>query len=153
MLPAPDGPFAVQELFADAFVVLVPTDSALARSGRALSLSELAELPLVVANGCRYTSHLETQMRERGFEPDVVHRSDDNGTVQGLVAAGAGVAVVPELVAHSGGAPVTVLGIDEPLPPRRIALSWRDDRHLPAVREQFAHEVVQICSELGLKAA
>jgi DNA-binding transcriptional LysR family regulator len=152
-LPAPEGPFAVRELFSDAFVALVPSDSALAGRGRGLSLKELAELPLIVANGCRYTSQLEAQMRERGFEPNVVHRSDDNGTVHGLVAAGAGVAFVPELVAHGGGADVAVLGIDEPLPRRRIALSWRNDRHLPAARETFAHDVVQLCGELGLKAA
>ena len=36
-------------------------------------------------------------MRRAGSEPRFVFRTDDNGTVQGLVAAGIGVAIVPRL--------------------------------------------------------
>jgi DNA-binding transcriptional LysR family regulator len=151
MLPAPEGPFRVRELFADRFVILAPADSEVAGRGR-LSLRELAELPLIAARACRYTSALETQLRERGFEPNVVQRSDDNGTVHGLVAAGAGFAFVPRLVADTVNGELAVLEVDEPLPPRRIALATRRDRHTPAALETFVWEVAATCDELGLTA-
>jgi DNA-binding transcriptional LysR family regulator len=81
MAPVPEGPFAAIELFADPFVVLTATDFALARRDGRLPVRELAELPLIAAQCCRYTSHVAAQLRERGLEPNVVHRSDDNGTV------------------------------------------------------------------------
>jgi DNA-binding transcriptional LysR family regulator len=152
MLPAPDGPFRVTELFADRFVILAAPDSEAARRGRPVSLADLAELPLIAAHACRYTSGLETQLRERGFEPNVVHRSDDNGTVRGLVAAGAGVAFVPRLVADSVNGGLAVLEIEEQLPPRRIAIATRRDRHTPAAFETFVREVAATCDELGLTA-
>jgi DNA-binding transcriptional LysR family regulator len=152
MLPAPKGPFVVHELFAESFVVLVGANSALARRGRPLSLRELAELPLIAAHDCRYTSQLETQLRERGFEPRVAHRSDDNGTVQGLVAAGAGVAFVPLLVADSVNGAVASLVIDEPLPPRRIALAWHSHRAVRAAHDVFVRQATKVSTELGLHA-
>jgi DNA-binding transcriptional LysR family regulator len=152
MLPAPEGPFRVRELFADRFVILAAAGSEVAGRGGRLSLRELAELPLIAAHACRYTSGLEAQLRERGFEPNIVQRSDDNGTVHGLVAAGAGFAFVPQLVADTVNGELAVLEVDEPLPPRRIALATRRDRHTPAALETFVEEVAATCDELGLTA-
>jgi DNA-binding transcriptional LysR family regulator len=149
-LPAPDGPFRMRELFPDRFVVLAAADSEVGRRGRPVSLGELAELPLIAAHSCRCTGRLETQLRERGFEPNVVHRSDDNGTVHGLVAAGAGVAFVPRLVADAVNGELAVLEVAEQLPPRRIVLASRSDRRTPAALDTFVQEVVTICEELGL---
>ena len=150
MLPAPEGPFRVRELFAERFVVLAAPDSEVVRRGRALALRDLAELPLIGAHECRYTTALEALLRERGFEPKVVHRSDDNGTVCGLVAGGAGVAFVPWLVAESANGEVAVLEIEEHLPPRRVGLASHRDRRAPAALDAFAREVAATCVELGL---
>jgi DNA-binding transcriptional LysR family regulator len=150
MLPVPPGGFAVAELFSDPFVAMVAPDSALGRRARRVSLREIASLPLVAARTCRSTGQVEAQMRERGYEPNVVHRSDDNGTVLGLVAAGAGIALVPRMVAAAANGSVAVLEIDERLPSRRVALAWRNDRQLPATRAAFVEEVVETCRDLGL---
>jgi DNA-binding transcriptional LysR family regulator len=150
LLDADELDLTFAELFADPFVAMVPAQSALAADGRRVSLRELGQLPLIAARGCRYTSHLEAQLRERGFEPNVVHRSDDNGTVQGLVVLGAGVAFVPRLVAEAAGGAVAIVEIAERLPPRRVALAWRKDRQLTPAREAFVHQVEQTCAALGL---
>jgi DNA-binding transcriptional LysR family regulator len=150
MLPVPDGRFEVLELFCDPFVAMVAADSTLGRRGRSLSLRELVGLPLIAARSCRTSTQVVEQMRERGFAPTVVHRSDDNGTVLGLVAAGAGVAFVPRLVAGAADGKVAVLDIDDDLPPRRIALAWRSDRYVPAARAAFVRAVEQTCRDLGL---
>jgi DNA-binding transcriptional LysR family regulator len=152
MLPVPEGPFVVRELFAERFVVLAAKGSEIARRGGPVSLRQLAELPLIAAHRCRAMSQLDLQLRERGFEPTIVHRSDDDGTVHGLVAAGAGVALVASLVADAANGDVAVLELEEQLPPRRIALASRDDRRLPAALQRFCDEAAATCSELGLSA-
>jgi DNA-binding transcriptional LysR family regulator len=150
MLPAPGGPFAVTELFADPFVVVAAPGSALPRRGSPLSLCDLIDVPLIAAHACRYTGYAEGQMRERGFEPNVAYRTDDNGTLLGLVAAGAGVALVPRLVAESANGDVVVLELDEPLPPRRVALAWRSDRRVAHSRVAFVDAAGKTCVALGL---
>jgi DNA-binding transcriptional LysR family regulator len=54
-----------------------------------------------------------------GFEPDVVFSSADYGAVQGFVAAGAGVALVPFL-ALAGHAGVTARPVAGATPPSRV---------------------------------
>ena len=53
-------------------------------------------------------------MRRAGTEPRVVFRSDDNGTVQGLVGAGIGVALVPRLTLQPTDGSVEVVEHRQP---------------------------------------
>jgi len=150
MLPLPSGPYALQHVFSDPFVLLVSAEFASARGDAPVSLAELASLPLITSQRCRSLGGIEAQLRERGLEPNIVHRSDDNGTVRGLAAVGAGVALLPYLSAGGSDAAVRVLALDEPLPPRRVALCWREDRHAARARQAFLREVALTCRELGL---
>ena len=128
ILPLPQGPFEAVELFADPIVLMVSTSSPLARRREPVGLEELAGLPLITSHDCRYLNGFEARMHERGYEPDVVHRTDDNGTLYGLIAGGVGAAVGTQLVADGAKGSVATLEIEEPLPPRRVALAWRRDR-------------------------
>ena len=90
-------------------------------------------------------------MHERGYEPEVVHRTDDNGTLYGLIAGGVGAAVGTQLVADGAKGSVATLEIEEPLPPRRVALAWRRDREFPPRHEAFLELVRSVCRDLGLE--
>ena len=62
-------------------------------------------------------------------------RSDDNGTLQGLVAAGFGVALTPLLAIAPGDDRVKALRLVPKVPRRRVAVVWHRDRHRsPAAR-------------------
>lgn len=150
LLPAPPGPFETAELFTDPFVVIVSHDSSFAELCGPVSLAEVAAHPLIAPDPCRYTGDLEVYMRDRGYEPNVVHRTGDNGTLHGLVASGAGVAVVSRLVADSANGIVATLEFEELLPPRRIGLAWRKDREFAPRHEAFVKLVQTICRDLGL---
>ncbi|MFJ4717037.1 LysR family transcriptional regulator [Streptomyces sp. NPDC088785] len=63
-------------------------------------------------------------MRGAGFEPEIVHRADENPTLVALVAAGLGVAVIPRLGRGPLPGGVAVVGLD-PLPRRRVYALWR----------------------------
>ncbi|WP_187369020.1 LysR family transcriptional regulator [Baekduia soli] len=69
--------------------------------------------------------------RDAGFEPDIVFSSADYGAVQGFVAAGAGVALVPYL-ALTGNARVAARPLTGPPPARTLAAITAADGPRPA---------------------
>jgi len=69
-----------------------------------------------------------------GFEPSVSFESDDYQTVQGLVAAGVGVALIPQLALSTVRDDIVVRGLDPASPARRIfAATPRGAAVTPAV--------------------
>jgi DNA-binding transcriptional LysR family regulator len=81
----------------------------------------------------------------RGVLPRIVFRTNDNRTMQALVAAGVGAALVPQLAFEPRDDEVAALPLDADLLPHRIvALAWHRDRHLDPEIEAFV-EVVRDC--------
>jgi DNA-binding transcriptional LysR family regulator len=142
--PLPDGPFDSLELMSDPYVLVVPFDHELA-SRDAASLADLDDLPLVGSSACFSGTQLEDGLREQGFELSFAFRSDDNGTVQGLVAAGYGAALVPLLSVMPGDPRVKVLRLTPEIARRGIAVVWHADRH----RSPAARAFVEIASEVS----
>ena len=121
MPPLLEGPFEAVELLADPYVLLVPAEHELAGATRA-NLADIGDLTLIGNRACRSTALAEGELAQRGVGLDVAFRSDDNGTVQGLVGAGFGVALVPLLATDPRDERISVLELDPEIPPRRIAL-------------------------------
>ncbi len=151
MLPIPDGPFETIELLRDPYVLIARAGSALA-GGRQVRIADLVDEPLVGNRLCRSSALAESALRLRGLEPTVAFRSDDNGTVQGLVAAGIGSAVVPRLAVDETDDRVVVLPLEPALPPRLIGLAWHRDRHRSAAARAFVETAITLCSELAAAA-
>jgi molybdate transport repressor ModE-like protein len=143
--PLPDGPFEALELMSDPYVLLVPADSALAKRTSA-SLDDLGDSALIGSHTCASGVLVDNALSERGYEVDYAFRSDDNGTIQGLVAAGFGVALTPLLaVAAPGDERVKVLRLVPKVPRRKIAVVWHRDRH----RSPAARAFVEIAQEVS----
>jgi molybdate transport repressor ModE-like protein len=147
MLPVEDGPLATVELLADPYVLVIPRKSPLA-NGRRLTIRDFAALPLIGFRSCRNDHRIEAQLRARGFEPSIVFRSDDNPTVQALIAAGVGVALMPRLTVDANDQRTACLEIGGLFPPRLIGLVWHRDRELSAVARALIAMAQQVCSEL-----
>ena len=147
MLPALEGPFETEVLLRDPYVLLVPAAHDLAGLGRA-SLTELGELTLIANRACRSTALAEGELVQRGVTVDVAFRSDDNGTVQGLVGAGFGAALVPLLTVDPRDERIRVLELEPEIPPRRIALAWHRDRHRSPASRAFAELAHEVCAEV-----
>jgi molybdate transport repressor ModE-like protein len=135
VLPLPDGPFACSELLRDPFVLLTASGSPLARRDPPPGLAEIAAEPLIGFSPCPSMAIAEGTFRANGLEPRFVFRTDDNGTVQGLVAAGFGAAIVPVLILDADDPRVTVRPVD--IPPRTITLVWHRDRQRSPAAEAF----------------
>lgn len=148
LYPLPPGPFESIEVLSDPYVLLVPATWPLAHSAT-FDLDQLAGQPLIGYRQCRSVEQIEVLLRSRGIEPRVVFRSDDNGTVQALVAAGMGVALLPRLALEHGDPGVAVLDFGAELPTRRIALVWHRDRYRSPSALSFVEMACRLCAELG----
>ena len=115
-------------------VLVVPPGHRL-RGRRRVALRDLAGEQLVTTpEGYGYRSLVGGLLAEAGVTLEVSFESADLATIEGLVAAGLGVALVPEQFAGltgSVGVPVTAAGAR-----RTVGLTWRTDRDLapPAAR-------------------
>jgi DNA-binding transcriptional LysR family regulator len=125
----------------------VPAESEVA-SRESASLADVGDLPLIGNRACRSTGLAESELRIRGVEPVVAFRSDDNGTVQGLAAAGFGSALVPLLAVDQHDDRVRILALEPEIPELRIALAWHRDRHRSPAARAFVDAAVRLCAEL-----
>jgi DNA-binding transcriptional LysR family regulator len=147
-LPLPDGPFEAIELLRDPHMLVVPASSPLA-SGPTPSLREVAEMPLISYRTCTSGSQVESQLRMRESAPDVVFRSDDNGTMQGMVAAGVGVALMPLLAVDLADPRTRALDMSGKLPPRVIGIAWHRDRVQSVAARSFIDLAGDVCAEIA----
>jgi DNA-binding transcriptional LysR family regulator len=152
-LPVEDGPYEIVELLRDPYVLLVPVGSPLAASKRTPTLKEIALQPLVSFNKCKVTDQVETQLSSAGRSPNVVFRSDNNGTVQGLVGAGVGVSVSPRLTVDEDDPSIEIVDLHGRIPPRVIGLVWHSDRHQSPAAEAFVEAARELCLELDVETA
>ncbi len=151
-LPLSDGPFEAEELFADSWVVLAPAGSALAAIERP-TLDDLSDLELVGHASMRPS--IEDRLRAAGVDSHVAYRSDLTTTVQALVAAGLGVAVIPSLSVDCDDPRTVVRCLDSSvsLPPRRIGIAWHAQRRLRAPALAFVESARAACSPFRTSAA
>jgi len=152
-LPVPAGPYESVELLHDPYVLVVPTGSPLAALRRPPSLKEIALQPLIGFNHCTAMDQVEAQLSSSGRAPTFVFRSDNNGTVQGLVGAGVGISVAPLLTVDADDDRVEVVDLQGRIPPRVIGLVWHADRHRSPAAEAFVESAVSVCRELGAELA
>ena len=146
-LPLDEGPFETVQLLTDPYVLVVAAASEHARAGR-FRVGDLDGLPLIAFHHCRSQRVLEAAVQAHGVQPEVVFRSDNNGTVQGLVAAGHGCALVPLLTVDTSDAAVRLVDMASQLPPRLIGLAWHRDRYRSAGALAFVELARELCDEL-----
>jgi DNA-binding transcriptional LysR family regulator len=142
-LPVVDAPLETVELLRDPYVVIVAANSPLA-DGRP-TLREVATQPLIGFRDEHGAAPIVSAFRSTGVDPHWAFRSNDNPTVQGLVAAGMGVAVMPRLTVDPADRRIAIVELAAPMPPRIIAVAQHRDRYSsPAARAfvQTARETV-----------
>jgi len=152
-LPVAPGPYETVELLRDSYVLVVPAGSPLAALKRIPTLKEIALQPLIGFNHCSAMDEVESRLASTGRAPNVVFRSDNNGTVQGLVGAGVGISVAPLLTVDEEDASVEVIDLQGRIPPRVIGLVWHRDRHRTPSAEAFVESAIVVCRELSAEPA
>jgi DNA-binding transcriptional LysR family regulator len=139
-----DGSVAQEEitrvgLLEDPLYLALPRDHELAAK-RKLRLEDLREEAWVqTSSASPCARHVVRSCHAAGFEPRVSFESDDYQTVQGLVAAGVGVALIPELALTVVREDISIRALS-PHPPVRqvIAATPAGARLLPAAPAMLA---------------
>ena len=107
-------------LLEDPMLVALPVEHALAGK-RALSLADLREEDWVQTSATSPCARFVVRAcLAAGFEPKVTFESDDYETVQGLVAAGVGVALIPHLALTHVHPGIVVRALSPRSPARRV---------------------------------
>jgi DNA-binding transcriptional LysR family regulator len=121
------------ELLRDPMYLALPREHGLAEK-RGLRLEDLrGEAWVQTSRSSPCARHVVRSCHAAGFEPNVSFESDDYQTVQGLVAAGVGVALIPELALSVVRDDIAIRAL-APQPPVRqvIAAAPADARLSPA---------------------
>jgi DNA-binding transcriptional LysR family regulator len=115
------GDIEVVHLFDDPMYVAMPSDHPLADAGR-VELAQFADDPWMLAttHTCPDSRLFLRACHAAGFEPQIAFQNDDYQAILGFVAAGVGVALIPDMVARGVRDDVVVRDLDPPAPARPI---------------------------------
>lgn len=146
-LPLQAGPFASCELLRDPIVLVVHRSSPLAYSDQRPTFEDLAGVPLVVDTSSRMQGLIESQLRAAGVQPRFALQSGLTTSVQPLVAAGIGAALMPRLSVNDRDPNVAVVDLGELLPPRRVGLYWHEQRRRLDDLDAFRDALLEACDQ------
>lgn len=130
----PTGAYGWLPLQHERLVLIVPPSHRL-KKRRRVDLAELADDELVTTpHGFGHRSLVTGLLAEAGVAMSVSFESADLATIEGLVAAGLGVAIVPEQFAGQSG--TIGIALTTAQARRTVGLTWRTDHPLapPAAR-------------------
>src|SRR5260370_11103091 len=130
----------------DPYVVLTAAGSALAR--RRLRAADLNGLPMVGYQHGKHQDLAEDFLHGLGVRPRVVFRSNDNGTVQAMVASGLGFALAPLLAVDENDAKVRLMELAESVPPRVLVVVWHRDRYRQPAATAFVETAIAVAGEV-----
>lgn len=143
--PIREGPFEVRELMRDPYVIVSPAGSPL---GRRPHVADLADRPMVGFQHGKHEDLAENFLLARGVKPRIVFRSNDNGTLQAMVAAGVGVALSPLLAVDETDKKVHLAQLAEPVPPRILVVVWHRDRYRQPSAAAFVDTAVAVAAQI-----
>jgi DNA-binding transcriptional LysR family regulator len=115
------------ELLSDPMYLALPSDHALASRVRVRLQDLSGEAWVQTSSSSACARHVVRSCHAAGFEPNVAFESDDYQTVQGLVAAGVGVALIPELALSVVRDDIVIRALS-PAPPTRQVIAAVPER-------------------------
>jgi DNA-binding transcriptional LysR family regulator len=132
-------------LLDDPMYAALPLDHPLARKAK-LRLKDLAEESWIgTTDACSCGELVRGHCIQAGFDPQVGFESDDYLTIQGLVAAGVGVALIPTLALTMVRDDIVIRSLGSEAPVRQIAAAT-----LPgAQRSASARAMLEVLSEVS----
>lgn len=90
---------------------------------------------------------VDHQLERHGLTPRYAFRSHDNGAVQGMVAAGMGVALMPLLAVDTGDPATSIRTTVPELEPRLLSLVWAKGQALSPIAQRFVDIVSTVCAD------
>lgn len=139
--PRPPGPYGWLPLQRQRLALIVPAGHRLAGRRRARLADVTGESFVTIPAGFGFRALVDDLFEAAGVTPRIDFEIGDLATVEGLVGAGLGVALVPEQFAGASG--TVGLSLDTPGAARVVGLTWRTDRPLGPAAARFRAFVEQ----------
>ncbi|MFD0698763.1 LysR substrate-binding domain-containing protein [Paenibacillus sp. GCM10027628] len=125
------------QLWSEELFLFVQKQHRLADRGSVVSLQEIADEPMIsFKSGYGLRNIIDTLCNEAGFTPKIAFEGEEVHTVAGLVAAGLGVALIPD-VKGLGGNDVVKLSVSSQECRRNIGVVWVKERYLSPPAKRF----------------
>ncbi|MEU8817146.1 LysR family transcriptional regulator [Actinoplanes sp. NPDC048796] len=134
--PRPPGPYGWVALQTQSLALIVSPDHRWADRTRTVPLAEVAKQDFVtIPPGFGFRQLVDDLFAAAGVTPRVAFEIGDLATIEGLVGAGLGVALVPEQFVGVSG--TVGLALAAPGAERVVGLTWRTDRRLGPAASRF----------------
>ncbi len=136
-------------LFSENLVALLPMDHPLAKAST-LKLSQLREDGFILfPEGYILREILLEACQQQGFRPTVAFEGEDIDAIRGLVSAGLGITIIPEITLIDGLPRATVkIPIVEPNVTRTVGIITPRERQLLPTQNLFYHFVIDFFTRL-----
>ncbi|MFL5950207.1 MAG: LysR family transcriptional regulator [Gaiellaceae bacterium] len=147
-----EGHLQTRPLAFDDYVLVLPRNGQRG-IGTSVHPIELRGLNLIGFKSSGSTQRVIDHLRADGIEPHFVVRADDNNVVQGFVTAGFGAALIPRLTAELMSGSFDVRAFEPALPPRVIALAWKDDLTVAEPVRAFVDATTRVVRQIWRERA
>ncbi len=137
----------VRHLLDDPMYVVLPSGHPLARKP-SIRLEELRDESWIggsTGSGCPDTLILMRACNNAGFEPRIAFHSDDYLAIQGFVAAGVGLALIPDIALLAVRDDVAIRSLASRAPSRRLQATTLSD----AFRSPAVEAMLDVLAEVG----
>jgi LysR family transcriptional regulator, transcription activator of glutamate synthase operon len=136
-------------LFSENLVALLPVSHHLANAS-SLKLSQLREDGFIMFPGSYILREILVEAcQQQGFQPNVAFEGEDIDAIRGLVSAGLGVTVIPEITLIDGLPRATVkIPIIEPNVTRTVGIIIPRERQLLPTQNLFYHFLIDFFTRL-----
>lgn len=146
--PRPVG-YPWRVLYGERLCLAVPREHRFAGRSR-LRLADTGDEPFVALQpGFGLRQLTDELCAAAGIAPTIVFEAMEIPTVEGLVAAGFGVAVVPVPHPDRADTGAAYIPLSEPTAKRQLGLTWRPDRELPPAAARLVEFVMHNLHELA----
>jgi DNA-binding transcriptional LysR family regulator len=137
------------DLLEDPMYLALPNEHPLADVPRVRlhDLSEESWVQTSAESPC--ARHVVRSCHAAGFEPRVSFETDDYQTVQGLVAAGVGVALIPQLALFSVRDDITIRALHPRAPVRTVTAATRRGEGVAPAGERMLEVLADVSREYG----
>ncbi|MDX2107225.1 MAG: LysR family transcriptional regulator [Candidatus Melainabacteria bacterium] len=135
--PFPENPEIESHWILDESVVVAIPSEHVWTNKTSVSLTDLKDEDMINfywSHEPSFGNFVMTTCRKAGFEPHVVQRTGELQTALGLVAAGIGVALLPESVEHTSREGVKYIPLRTPSPTISMVAAYRKDDSSPILK-------------------
>ncbi|MCM3145928.1 LysR family transcriptional regulator [Brevibacillus sp. MER 51] len=135
------SPYVWKPLWNEELFVIVPKDHKYANR-TSITLEEIADESFIhLKEGYSLRITVEQLFQEAGITPPITFEGEEADTVAGLVAAGLGISLLPNLKG-TDQSKITQIPVKSPKCQRTIGIAWVEGRYLSPATEKFKQFVM-----------